>query len=64
MGKNEQRGRHAGGLLEVPSVGRELILRTIIRIESKGQGIAADRTEGVLLLPSRFRGKSEGRREG
>ena len=35
-------------VVEVPAEGRELRLRTIIRVESEGQGIALDRDQGLL----------------
>jgi hypothetical protein len=43
-------GHHARELyvLELPETGSVLILRSIIPVESEGQGIAIDRTEGVL----------------
>lgn len=44
-------------VLEVPSAGHELILRAIIRIESEGQGIAIDRTEGLLYSIQRRTGE-------
>jgi hypothetical protein len=43
-------GHHAPELyvLEFPASGSELTLRAIVPIESEGQGIALDRTEGLL----------------
>ncbi len=35
-------------VVEVPAEGRQLRLRTIIRVESEGQGIALDRDQGLL----------------